>query len=78
VNISNEGGSIVAFRDPWPTRNEAESEPQKIDDPEWLDYCRARELAERGAAKNARSAEARGVHQQLAQAYARMIQRAGH
>jgi hypothetical protein len=76
VNICNEGGSIVAFRDSWP-RNEAESEPQEPDDPEWLDYCRARELAERRAAKNTPSAEARGVHQQLAQAYARMIQRAG-
>jgi len=75
VNICNEGGSIVTFQDSWPTKNEPEAEPQKTDD---VDYCRARELAERGAAKNARSAEARGVHQQLAQAYARMIQRAGH
>ena len=37
------------------------------------DYLRARERAERAAAKRASSPAARGVHQELAQAYAAMV-----
>lgn len=43
-----------------------------------LDYLRARERAERAAAKSALSAKARHLHQELAQCYASKIrQRAG-
>ena len=42
-----------------------------------LDYLRARERAERAAAKAARSIKARHVHQELAQCYARRIRQAG-
>jgi hypothetical protein len=37
------------------------------------DYLRRRELAERTAAKNARSDAARRVHQELAQGYAERL-----
>ena len=37
------------------------------------EYYRARERAERTAAKNASCPEARRAHQELAQAYARLI-----
>ena len=37
------------------------------------DYWRARERAERAAAKNARSSLARSVHQELAQEYAARV-----
>ena len=50
--------------------------PSRADD-EWLDHCKAREVAERAAAKNATSIRAHAIHQELAQAYARIIQRAG-
>ena len=43
---------------------------------EWLEHCGRRERAERAAAKNACSAIARGIHQELAQAYANEFQRA--
>jgi hypothetical protein len=36
----------------------------------WIDQCRARELAERAAAKRASSIADRRMHQELAQAYA--------
>ena len=74
MNISNEGGSIVPFTSPWPSRNEPEAHanPQ---DPDWLDYCRAREFAERAAAKDACSMEARRAHQEMAQAYADAVRK---
>ena len=37
------------------------------------EYYRARELAERAAAKTASCAEARRAHEEMAQAYARLI-----
>jgi len=37
------------------------------------DYFRRRELAERAAAKNAASAAARGLHQELAQNYSELL-----
>ena len=70
MNISHEGSSIIAFRDSWPSRLEPQSEPLEPGDP---DYCRARELAERAAAKRAGSVEARRVHQELAQAYPAVV-----
>ena len=42
-----------------------------------MDYFRRRELAERAAAKRAASSVARGLHQELAQSYAKLIRRAG-
>ena len=77
MNISHEGSCIFTFRDSWRSRNKPQSEILDPVDAEWLDHCRARELAERAAAKKATSTEARGIHQELAQAYARMVQRAG-
>ena len=75
MNVCNEGGSLIEFKDPWPLRNQAEPETARSPDPAGLDYYRSRELAERSAAKNARSTAARCIHQTLAQAYARMIRK---
>ena len=41
--------------------------------PDAANYYRARERAERAAAKNATSIAARRVHQQLAEAYAKLL-----
>jgi hypothetical protein len=73
VNISNEGGPIVAFRDLWPERADCAAAAQPRCDREWLNYCRARESAERAAAQNAPCPQARHVHRELARAYARLI-----
>ena len=75
MNNPREPGPIVAFRDPWPARIDPAPEPQRPADPEWIDYCRTREFAERAAAKQAGCTQGRRVHQELAQAYARMIHR---
>jgi hypothetical protein len=75
MNVCHGGGPVIVFRDRWSSRNESELPSAKPVDAEWIDYCRARELAERAAAKKAGSIEARRIHQQLAQAYARMIRR---
>jgi len=40
---------------------------------DWIDQCRARELAERAAAKRASSIDERRMHQELAQAYASLV-----
>ena len=42
-----------------------------------LEYLRARERAERAAAKRAQSLAARHVHQELAQHYAELVRGAG-
>jgi hypothetical protein len=71
LNVSHEAGPIVAFRAPWsaPDENSAPA----ANDSKWLDYCRARERFERAAARRATSMIARGIHQELAQAYARQL-----
>jgi hypothetical protein len=51
----------------------AEHEPVLHDCP--VDYLRARERAERAAAKRAESLAARHVHQELAQHYAQLMRR---
>ena len=74
MNVCNDCTSIVIIRDDWPTRNNPETQipdPAAAADPDW---SRARELAERAAAKRAGSIEARRVHQELAAAYARLAQ----
>jgi hypothetical protein len=76
MNVCHGDGPFVIFGDSWPTGNDPQSAARKAADPEWLDYCRAREFTERSAAMKAVSNEARRIHQELAQAYARMIQRA--
>lgn len=73
MNISHEGGSIISFASPWRSRNEGELERGRRG-PGWLDYCRAREFAER-AAKGASSMEARRAHQEMAQAFADFIEK---
>lgn len=70
MNVWHEGGGIVAFADCWTARDEGEPDLAERSGPEWIDYCRARERAERAAAKRAASIDARRVHQELAQAYA--------
>ena len=42
-----------------------------------VEYLRAREMAERAAAKRAQSQAARQIHQELAQHYAELARRAG-
>jgi hypothetical protein len=44
-----------------------------VADQESQEYFRRRELLERAAAKNAKTAAARRVHQELAQNYARLL-----
>ena len=67
--------SMVFFHD---RPSAAETYSSVAEEPELsLDYLHARERAERAAAKSARSLKARRVHQELAQCYARMIQRSG-
>jgi hypothetical protein len=77
VNVCDEGGSILMFRASWTPQDDSQFEAEHPADGEWLEHCRARERAERAAAKKARSIEARRIHQELAQAYGRMIKRAG-
>ena len=72
MNVSNEPCPIVIFRAPWAARAEDQTAPQISDV-----YCRARERAERAAAKRAGSVKARRVHQELAQAYARLTRHTG-
>lgn len=76
MNISHDGGSIVRCTTPWASRNEPDPAIDRRD-PAWLDYCRAREIAERAAAKKASSEVARRVHQELAQAYAAAVEKRG-
>jgi hypothetical protein len=53
----------------------AEFEPAALDGQ--VDYLRAREQAERVAAKRAQSLAARQAHQELAQHYAQLVRRVG-
>jgi hypothetical protein len=77
MNVCDDNGSFVVFRGRWPTSENTESESPEPIDAAWIDHCRARESAERAAAKQTTCVEARRVHQELAQAYARMIEQAG-
>lgn len=63
--------SMVFFHDRPGSRDEASPAENLLE--ESLDYLRARERAERAAAKSALTAKARHVHQELAQCYARKI-----
>ena len=76
MNVCNEGGPIMVFKARPESRLEADHKAGHPDDREWLNHCRSREFAERAAAKQATCSRAREVHQELAQAYARMITRA--
>ena len=69
VNIEQRGCSIVTFTDDWQSRNVPQTGSDIRPDGDWLEYCSARESAERRAAKSARSLHARPIHQELAQAY---------
>jgi hypothetical protein len=55
----------------------SDTEPKAGLNDESFDYLRAREHAERSAAKCATSAAARCVHQELAQFYARRVDEIG-
>ena len=68
--------SMVLFHDR--PGSSDDSSPDPVPAAESLDYLRARERAERAAAKAALTAKARHVHQELAQFYAGQIhQRSG-
>jgi hypothetical protein len=73
MNVCNEGGSFILFHDQL-------ADPVAADrtavDPKWGDYYRARERMELAAAEQAHSTAARRVHQELAQAYARLAKKA--
>jgi hypothetical protein len=67
---------IVVFRDayrPWRGSGNHGRNSQGSFDAASTDYWRARERAERAAAKQARSPLARAVHQELAQEYAARV-----
>ena len=67
---------IVVFRDahrPWRGSDNDPRDSQFAFDGTSADYWRRRERAERAAAKQARSALARAVHQELAQEYAARV-----
>jgi hypothetical protein len=76
MNVCNGGTPITVFREPPKSRLAPDRRADHTADREWLDHCRSREFAERAAAKRATCSRAREVHQELAQAYARMISRA--
>jgi hypothetical protein len=68
--------SIVVFRDAPGVSNGSPPEDRDNSlDRSSAEYWRARERAERAAAKNASSPLARGVHQELAQEYAERVRR---
>jgi hypothetical protein len=75
MNVCNEGSPIRVFREPPESRLAPDQRADHTADREWLDHIRSREFAERAAAKQATCSRAREVHQELAQAYARMISR---
>ena len=74
MNVERDGGGLIVFRNNWPDEQPSGAPAA---DGAWLDHLCAREFAERAAAKHATCARAREVHQQLAQAYSRMIRREG-
>ncbi len=74
MNVEHDDAGFVIFRNRW-AEEETGAGPRT--DRQWLDHIRARELAERAAAKRAACPRARHVHQQLAQAYSRIIRREG-
>jgi len=74
MNVCNKGSSIVVFTEPPRARLTSDSKAGSGACREWPEHCRLREFAERAAAKRATCSRAREVHQELAQAYARMAQ----
>lgn len=72
MNIEKDSGPVLVFCGMGPD----EPPPPISGDESWIDHLRVREQAERGAAKNATSPQARRVHQELAQAYSRIVERA--
>jgi len=72
VNIDKDTGPMLVFRD----MGQDEPSPPISGDDSWIEHLRFREQAERGAAKNATCPQARRVHQELAQAYSRIVERA--
>lgn len=68
-------GGMIVFRTPASAANDtgAEAHEPALQWP--ADYLRARERAERAAAKRAESLAARHAHQELAQHYAELLRR---
>lgn len=62
---------FLIFREPWGVARNTDREPAASASEGSADYYRAREAAERAAAKRATCVKARSVHQELAQYYAR-------
>jgi phosphoribosylaminoimidazole-succinocarboxamide synthase len=72
MNVDPGSGPIVVYRE-FPSEQADSASPRSSDD---KDYFRAREHAERAAAKAAVSTRARRIHQQLAQVYAQLARQA--
>jgi len=73
MNVDPGSGPIVVYRD-FPSERPAHAGSTELSDDK--DYFRAREQAERAAAKAAVSTRARRIHQQLAQVYAQLARQA--
>ncbi len=66
---------LVVFRNTAVGHCAPDDEPREASCP--VEYLRAREMAERAAAKRAQSPAARHIHQELAEHYAELVRRAG-
>ena len=70
MSASDGSGAIFVFKDP--VAGEDDNPVAITSDTSWREYCERRERVERAAAKRTSSTKARLVHQELAQAYARL------
>jgi hypothetical protein len=76
VNVDGTSGSIILCQEIADSPFERSTAPEKAKDDRA--YHQARERSEGKAAKEAASVESRRVHQELAQAHARMARCRGH
>jgi hypothetical protein len=72
ANIDTQSSILVFSEEPFGSTGDG----SPCGAPSTTDYWRARERAERAAAKAATSTAARHLHQELAQIYARLLQEA--
>ena len=77
MNVCNDGSSILVFKEPPDSNLASGIGAGGAEDPRRLDHWRSREFAERAAAKRATCSRAREIHQELAQFYARLVERKG-
>ncbi len=74
MNIDDPTGTIIACRGPLESGSTSDV---KIGSADEREYHAAREFAERRAAKNATTAQARRAHQELAQAHSKIARSLG-